>query len=143
MIDLPKENTRIYKICTNFLKSGLITMEDYIEKYGLTGNVNEHRLMSEVNDLISGGCLRNVGNKYMPTMLLANSIKMEGVEYVQPKTAKPFRPMDSQHHLPKLSPRGQEIRNVSFIRMGSNVPATQEGVSPLHILNEVLQGLQA
>jgi hypothetical protein len=79
----------------------------------------------------------------MPTVGLMTSVKIDGSVYVEPRTAKPFRPMDTKHYLPKVSPRGQEIREIAYIGMGRHVAAGTEETNNVSVLNEVMQGLQA
>lgn len=143
MIDIPKEGTKRYQICINFIRSGHMTLGSYIEEYGLMGFGKAHGLRAEIEHLVKEKCLRVVVDKYMPTVGLMTSVKIDGSIYVEPRTAKPFRPMDTKHYLPRVSPRGQEIREITYIGMGRNVAAGTEETSGLSVLNEVLHGLQA
>jgi hypothetical protein len=142
MIDIPKEGTKRYQICLNFIRSQHMTLGSYIEEYGLMGFGKAHGLRSEIDHLVKEKCLRVIGDKYMPTVGLMTSVKIDGSTYVEPRTAKPFRPMDTKHYLPRVSPRGQEIREITYIGMGRNVAAGTEEASGLSVLNEVLHGLQ-
>lgn len=141
MIEIPKEGTKRYQICINFIRSGQMSLGSYIEEYGLMGFGKAYGLRAEFDHLIKNKCLRLVADKYMPTAGLITSVKMDGSDYVEPRTAKPFRPMDSKHYLPKISPRGQELRQISYIGMGKNVAAGTEETSELSVLNEVLHGM--
>lgn len=143
MTEIPKEGTKRYKICINFIRSGHMTIGSYIEEYGLMGFGKAYGLRAEFDYLVKNKCLRVVADKYMPTVGLMTSVKIDGSIYVEPRTAKPFRPMDTKHYLPKVSPRGQELRQITYIGMGRNVAAGTEETSGLSVLNEVLHGLQA
>lgn len=143
MINIPKEGTKRYQICINFIRSGHMTIGSYIEEYGLMGFGKAYGLRAEFDYLVKNKCLRVVADKYMPTVGLMTSVKIDGSIYVEPRTAKLFRPMDTKHYLPKVSPRGQELRQITYIGMGRNVAAGTEETSGLSVLNEVLHGLQA
>jgi len=143
MIELPKKGTKRYQMCVNFIRSGYMTLGSYIEEYGLMGFSKPYGLRAEFDELIKKQCLRYFNERYSPTVALLSTLKMDDYVYVEPRIPPPFKPMESKHYLPKVSPRGDEIRQISYIGMGKHVAAGTETTDTVSVLNEVLSGLQA
>jgi hypothetical protein len=139
--ELPKEGTKRYKICMNFLKNHPLNPEQFVENYGMMNAPTLANLRCEFDELVREGLLKEFKGSYSPSALLKTGIKIEGVEYVKPREPKPFTPMSPKHYLPKVSPRGQVLRD--FCHIGLSNGAKEETGNDLSVLNEVMSGLQA
>jgi len=85
--------------------------------------------------------LKKYQGSYSPSPRLKNSLKLDEIEYVKPREPKPFTPLLSKYFLPKVSPRGQVLRD--FCHIGLSNGAKEETGNDLSVLNEVMSGLQA
>jgi hypothetical protein len=140
--ELPKEGTKRWKICMYFLKDYPLTPEQFIEAYGMMNCPFISNLRCELDDLVREGLLKEFKGSYSPSARLKNGIKVEGVDYVKPREPKPFTPMSPKHYLPRVSPRGQQLREFCHIGL-ANGAKEEEGRNDLSVLNEVMSGLQA
>ena len=138
--EIPKETTRKYQICVNFLKNYPLNSEEYAECYGMMSFKSLALMRCEFDELVREGLLKEFKGNYSPSGKLKEGIKLEGVDYVKPREPKPFEPMKAKHYLPKVSPRGQVLRD--FCHIGLSNGAKEEIGNDLSVLNEVMSGLQ-
>ncbi len=139
--ELPKEGTKRWRICMNFIKNHPLSPEQFVESYGMMNAPTLSNLRCEFDELVREGLLKEFKGSYSPSSKLKEGIKIEGVEYVKPREPKPFEPMKAKHYLPKVSPRGQKLRE--FCHIGLSNGAKEETGNDLSVLNEVMSGLQA
>jgi hypothetical protein len=130
--ELPKEGTKRYKICMNFLKNHPLSPEQFVEAYGMMNAPTLANLRCEFDELVREGLLKEFKGSYSPSGKLKQGIKIEGVEYVKPREPKPFTPMSPKHYLPKV-----------FCHIGLSNGAKEETRDDLSVLHEVMSGLQA
>jgi len=139
--ELPKEGTKRWRICMNFLKNHPLSPEQFVESYGMMNAPTLSNLRCEFDELVREGLLKEFKGSYSPSGLLKTGIKIEGVEYVKPREPKPFTPLSSKYFLPKVSPRGQVLRD--FCHIGLSNGAKEETRDDLSVLHEVMSSLQA
>jgi hypothetical protein len=125
----------------NFLKNHPLNPEQFVENYGMMNAPTLANLRCEFDELVREGLLKEFKGSYSPSSKLKEGIKIEGVEYVKPREPKPFTPMSPKHYLPKVSPRGQKLRE--FCHIGLSNGAKEEAGNDLSVLHEVMSGLQA
>lgn len=138
--ELPKEGTKRWRICMYFLKDYPLNTEQFVENYGMLNAPTLASLRCEFDELVREGLLKEFKGNYSPSGKLKEGIKLEGVDYVKPREPKPFEPMKAKHYLPKVSPRGQVLRD--FCHIGLSNGAKEETGNDLSVLNEVMSGLQ-
>jgi len=138
--ELPKEGTKRWKICMYFLKDYPLNTEQFAENYGMMNAPTLANLRCDFDELVREGLLKEFKGSYSPSSKLKEGIKIEGVEYVKPREPKPFTPLSSKYFLPKVSPRGQQLRY--FCHIGLSNGAKEETGNDLSVLNEVMSGLQ-
>lgn len=139
--EIPKEHTRKYQICINFLKNYPLNTEQYIEEYGMMTFQYPANMRCEFDDMCKEGLLRKYNGSYSPSPRLKNALKLDEVEYVKHREPKPFTPLSPKYYLPKVSPRGQPLRE--FCHIGLANGAKEEAGNDLSVLNEVMSELQA
>jgi hypothetical protein len=140
--EFPKEGTKKWKLCMYFLKDHPLTAEQFAENYGLMNCPSIAKLRCEFDEMVVENLLREYKGSYSPSQKLKNGIKIEGTDYVKPREPKPFTPMSPKHYLPRVSPRGQVLREFCHIGL-ANGAKEEEGRNDLSVLNEVMSGLQA
>jgi hypothetical protein len=138
--ELPKEGTKRWKICMYFLKDYPLNAEQFAENYGMMNAPTLANLRCDFDELVREGLLKEFKGSYSPSSRLKTGIKLEGVDYVKPREPKPFTPLSSKYFLPKVSPRGQPLRD--FCHIGLSNGAKEETGNDLSVLNEVMSGLQ-
>ena len=139
--ELPKEGTKRWRICMYFLKDYPLNAEQFAENYGMMNAPTLANLRCEFDELVREGLLKEFKGSYSPSSKLKEGIKLEGVDYVKPREPKPFTPLSSKYFLPKVSPRGQPLRD--FCHIGLSNGAKEETGNDLSVLHEVMSGLQA
>jgi len=95
----------------------------------------------EFDDMCAKGLLKKYQGSYSPSPRLKSSLKLDEIEYVKPREPKPFAPLSPSRYLPKVSPRGQQLRE--FCHIGLSNGAKEEARNDLSVLNEVMSDLQA
>ena len=140
--EIPKSNTRKYQICVNFLKNYPLNSEQYAEYYGIMSFKSLALMRCEFDDMCEEGLLKKYQGSYSPSPRLKNSLKLDEIEYVKPREPKPFTPLSPSRYLPKVSPRGQQLREFCHIGL-SNGAKEEERRNDLSVLNEVMSDLQA
>jgi hypothetical protein len=138
--ELPKEGTKRWRICMYFLKDYPLNTEQFAENYGMMNAPTLSNLRCEFDELVREGLLKEFKGSYSPSGKLKEGIKLEGVDYVKPREPKPFTPLSSKYFLPKVSPRGQVLRD--FCHIGLSNGAKEEAGNDLSVLNEVMSSLQ-
>jgi hypothetical protein len=123
-----------------FLKDYPLNAEQFAENYGMMNAPTLANLRCEFDELVREGLLKEFKGSYSPSSRLKTGIKLEGVDYVKPREPKPFTPLSSKYFLPKVSPRGQKLRE--FCHIGLSNGAKEETGNDLSVLNEVMSGLQ-
>ena len=141
-LEFPKEGTKKLRICMNFLHNHPLTPEQFVEHYGMMNAPTLANLRCEFDELVREGLLKEYKGSYSPSMRLKTGIRIDGVDYVKPREPKPFTPMSPKHYLPRVSPRGQPLREFCHIGL-ANGAKEEEGRNDLSVLNEVMSGLQA
>jgi hypothetical protein len=138
--ELPKSGTKRWRICMYFLKDYPLNPEQFAENYGMMNAPTLANLRCDFDELVREGLLKEFKGSYSPSSRLKTGIKLEGVDYVKPREPKPFTPLSSKYFLPKVSPRGQVLRD--FCHIGLSNGAKEETGNDLSVLNEVMSGLQ-
>jgi len=95
-------------------------VDEFIEKYGLLGVKTKGRLNSEFSDLRKMGVLLKTADGYQANVDV-NEFVAKSDPLVQPRTPREFKEISSKHLLPKISPRGQELRSMQFINLGASI----------------------
>ena len=121
-MDLPKTGSRRYQICVAFANSGTMTLHSLIEEHGLFGFRDNKRLSSELNYLCTTGCIKKLREAYMPTYELRLAVQsFDKPALVKPREAVPFQELSEKFMLPKVSPRGEPLRDISYIGLGASI----------------------
>lgn len=121
-MDLPKKDSRRYQICVAFANSGTMTVDSLIHEYGLFGFKDRSRVASEMHHLCTTGCLKKLREAFMPTYELRLAVQsFDKPALVKPREAVPFQELSEKFMLPKVSPRGTPIREISFIGLGASI----------------------
>lgn len=121
-MELPKKTSRRYQLCVAFVKSGTMTVDSLIEEYGLFSFKDRSRVASELYYLCTVGCLKKLKEAFMPTYDLKQAIQsFDNHGLVKPREAVPFQELSEKFMLPKISPRGTPIREVSYIGLGASI----------------------
>ena len=121
-MDLPKKDSRRYQICVAFANSGTMTLHSLVEEHGLFGFRDKQRLSSEMNHLCTTGCIKKLREAYMPTYELRLAVQsFDKPGLVKPREAVPFRELSDKFMLPKVSPRGEPLRDISYIGLGASI----------------------
>jgi hypothetical protein len=123
-----------------FLKDYPLNTEQFVENFGMMNAPTLANLRCEFDELVREGLLKEFKGSYSPSSRLKTGIKLEGVDYVKPREPKPFTPLSSKYFLPRVSPRGQQLRD--FCHIGLSNGAKEEAGNDLSVLNEVMSGLQ-
>jgi len=119
-MQIPKEGSGRHQIFMNFVESGSMDVDEFEEKYGLLGVNKKSRLNSEFADLRKMGVLLKIGKYYQANADIHQFVtKIDPM--VEPRTPKKFVELNSKYFLPKVSPRGQEIRSIHFINLGASI----------------------
>ena len=106
----------------NFVKSGSMTMNQFIDEYTLMGLPDESSLKGEFAYLRMTGVLVLTRNRYRANVDLSEFPEVEQ-DVVPSRTPKEFTELAGKYMLPKVSPRGQKIREISFIGLGATLAA--------------------
>jgi hypothetical protein len=105
-----------------FANSGIMTVHSVVEEYGLFGFKDKKRVSSELNYLCTTGCLKKLKDAFMPTYELRLAVQsFDKPAMVQPREATPFRELSNKFMLPKVSPRGEPLREISYIGLGASI----------------------
>ena len=117
---IPRKGTRRHQILMNFVEAGQMNATEFEQKYGLLGLGSRASLCGELSGLRLAGLLLRSGDSYISNVDIELPY-LEKPNVVEPRTVKPFEEINSKYLLPKVSPRGQEIREISFIGLGASI----------------------
>lgn len=121
-MDLPKKDSRRYQICVAFANSGVMTIDSLIEEHGLFGFKDKSSIAPHLYLLCNTGCLKKLKEAFMPTYELRLAVQsFDKTGLVKPREAVPFQELSEKFMLPKVSPRGTPIREISFIGLGASI----------------------
>jgi len=121
-MDLPKKDSRRYQICVAFANSGMMTLHSLVEEHGLFGFRDKQRLSSEMNHLCTTGCIKKLTDAYMPTYELRLAVQsFDKPGLVKSREPVPFKELSDKFMLPKVSPRGELLRDISYIGLGASI----------------------
>jgi len=116
---VPREGSRREQLIDIVNKSGGITVEKLIERYGMLGCTDSWNLLRELRRLASLYCINNTGDVFFPIFRTKPVDMNAKIELVPPRTAPIFKPL--QTFPPTVSPRGQPIERRTFKTCKSNV----------------------
>jgi hypothetical protein len=116
---VPRVNSRREKLIEIVNKSGDITIERLVEKHGMLGATDKWYLIRDLRKLAKLYCINQIGDVFFPIFKPSPSEIDDKVDLVPPRTAPPFKPL--QTYLPTISPRGQVIERRTFKTCKSNV----------------------
>ena len=121
-MDLPKTGSRRYQICVAFANSGMMTLHSLVEEHGLFGFRDKKRLSSEMNYLCTTGCIKKLTDAYIPTYELRLAVQsFDKPGLVKSREPVPFKELSDKFMLPKVSPRGEPLRDISYIGLGASI----------------------
>ena len=116
---VPRIGSRREKLIEIVNKSGGITIQRLIEKYGMLGAAETWFLIRDLRRLAKLHCINQIGDVFFPIFKAKPTEIDDKVDLVPPRTAPPFKPL--QTFPPTVSPRGQPIERRSFKTCKSNV----------------------
>ena len=116
---VPRLNSRREQLIDIVNKSGGITVERLVKKYGMLGFSDNFNITIELKKLVKLNSIKQIGDVFFPTFRVKPVDMSEEIELVPPRTAQPFKPL--QTFPPTVSPRGQPIERRSFKTCKSNV----------------------
>jgi len=118
-MQFPKEDSRRHKMLVEFIKHGGMSIDEFIDRFGMFGLKQRHKITSEFKMLMEMGCLRCVKDKYIPTAG-AFDMDFKDKSITESKTPRNFVELSKKYQLPTVSPRGQEFREISFLVSGQS-----------------------
>ena len=120
---VPRVNSRRAKILDIINDSGGITIERFIEKYGMMKFESILHIANEFRKLVKLNVIKQLGTVYFP-VYRDKPVSKEPDNLVPPREALPFKPLKT---FPRtVSPRGQPIEKRSFKTCKSNVRYKRE-----------------
>jgi hypothetical protein len=121
---VPRIGSRREKLIEIVNKSGGITIQRLIEKYGMLGAAETWFLIRDLRRLAKLHCINQIGDVFFPIFKAKPTEIDDKVDLVPPRTAPPFKPL--QTFPPTVSPRGQPIERRSFKTCKSDVRYKRE-----------------
>lgn len=116
---VPRIGSRREKLIEIVNKSGGITIERLIEKYGMLGAAETWFLIRDLRRLAKLHCINQIGDVFFPIFKAKPAEIDDKVDLVPSRTAPPFMPLKT---FPRtVSPRGQTIEKRSFKTCKSDV----------------------
>jgi hypothetical protein len=116
---VPRLNSRREQLIDIVNKSGGITVEKIVRKYGMLGFFDTWNITTELRKLVKLNSIKEIGDIFFPIYKVKPSNIDEEVDIVPPRSALPFKPLKT--FPPTVSPRGQPIERRSFKTCKSNV----------------------
>jgi hypothetical protein len=116
---VPRIGSRREQLIDIVNKSGGITVEKIVRKYGMLGFTDTWNITIELRKLVKLNSIKEIGDIFFPSYKVKPSNIDEEVDIVPPRSAPPFKPL--QTFPPTVSPRGQPIERRSFKTCKSNV----------------------
>ena len=117
---MPKVGSRRHTMVMHFVKSGPMTCEEFIEKHTMMGISSMRKFRNELSELRISGLLTRLNDVFTANITVWEPTCKDG-EIVQPRTAKPFTELNAKYLVPTVSPRGQELRKITFIGLGASI----------------------
>lgn len=120
---MPKEGSRRNKIVSHFIESGAMTLEEFISEFGMMGFVSIREFKNEMSALCCALILNRSGYVYSACPshpYIKKSEPYRGV-MVEPRTPGEFMEISAKYMTPTVSPRGQLLREITFIGLGASI----------------------
>jgi hypothetical protein len=116
---VPRIGSRREKLIEIVNKSGGITIERLIEKYGMLGAADTMFLIRDLKKLAKLYCINQIGDVFFPIYKSVPAVFEVDKNLVPPREPVPFTPLKT--FPPTISPRGQPIERRSFKTCKSSV----------------------
>jgi hypothetical protein len=116
---VPRIGSRREKLIEIVNKSGGITIERLVEKYGMLGAADTMFLIRDLKKLAKLYCINQIGDVFFPIYKSVPAVFEVDKNLVPPREPVPFTPLKT--FPPTISPRGQPIERRSFKTCKSSV----------------------